>query len=203
MNKSLYYLYLGFSKLKDSRNSNLNIMDAQKEIISRLKFLGKVKRGEKINIRGMYVQADGFMTSLSRSFLHPDNRENTKVFVLNTVRQSLELLGTTIGSEKPSDKIMGARIIKDLMFARDNGLKNLKYTYSEDSMFCCEMDTILEGVDGTLSEVLDKYPDILNYEEEKASPSLSKLSAPPTPPQLSLDAKNEGTVDDSKMDNED
>lgn len=189
MNNSLYYIYLTYSKFKDSKGLNLNSMDAQKEIISYLKFLGKVKKGEKINIKGMFVQPDGMLTKLSRTFLHPDNRENTKVFLVSTIRQSLDLLDISLVSKKSSDKIMAARIIKDLMVVRDNGLKNLKSTYFEDNMFCCQIDTIIETIDAKLSEILDTYPDILNYEEEKASPALSHYSSSSSrePPPLSLD----------------
>jgi len=180
MTQSLYYLYLGYSKFKDNIANRLNIMDAQKEIISYLKFLGKVKKGEKINVKGMYVQPDGLITKISRTIIQPDNRENTKLFIINTIRQSIDLLITAVMSDKQSDKILAARIIRDLITVKDNGLKNLKFTYGEDNMFCCQIDTIMEGIDAKLSEVLEKHPELLNY-DEKSSPSLSKIS-PSLPP---------------------
>ena len=48
-------LKLIFKMLKDSSIYNVNRMDSNQEIISRLKFIGRLKKGEKVNTRHMYV----------------------------------------------------------------------------------------------------------------------------------------------------
>lgn len=135
---------------KDSTTYNVNIMDSNQEIISRLKFIGKLKKGEKINTRHMYVQPDGFGTSLSRTFMYQDNRGNALNFVQETVSRAFELLVTYERSESESDCVLFKHLIKDLQQATI-GLNNLKFTYVSDTKFCCDMDTLLQSINARLA----------------------------------------------------
>jgi len=74
-------IFLGMNMLKDLSAYKVNRMDSNQEIISRLKFIGRIKKGEKINTRHMYVQPDGLGTSFSRTFVYQDNRGNALNFV--------------------------------------------------------------------------------------------------------------------------
>ena len=49
----------------------------QQETISKLKFLGRVNKGEKINVKEMTLQTESYITSMSRSVWFVDNRNNT------------------------------------------------------------------------------------------------------------------------------
>ena len=53
-------------------------MDANnKETISRLKFIGKIQIGDKINIKDMYLQTDGLLTQVARTIF----QENISFFI--------------------------------------------------------------------------------------------------------------------------
>ena len=52
-------------------------MDANRETISRLKFIGKIQIGEKVNLKYMNIQTDGLITQLTR-ILNQENRNKTK-----------------------------------------------------------------------------------------------------------------------------
>ena len=141
------------SVLKDFPQQKIkSIMDNNQEIISRLKFIGKLKKGEKINTRYMYVQPDGFGTMLSRTFFYQDNRGNTLNFCQETINRSFELLITYERSENQSDKVLTTHLLNDLKQAT-TGLINMKTTYVTDTKFCCDMDTLLEYINAKL----DKY----------------------------------------------
>jgi hypothetical protein len=140
-----------FSVLKDSSPYNINRMDSNQEIISRLKFIGKLKKGEKINTRHMYVQPDGFGTALSRTFIHQDNRGNALNFCQETINRAFELLVTYKRSEKPSDQVLYGHLISDLELAK-TGLVNLKFTYITDTKFGCDMDTLLQNIVAKLND---------------------------------------------------
>ena len=129
-----------------------NRMDNNQEIVSKLKFIGKLKKGEKINTRYMYVQPDGFVTMLSRTFFYQDNRCNTLNFCQETINRSFELLITYERSESTSDKVLASNILNDLKQAT-TGLINIKTTYDTDTKFCCDIDTLLEHINAKL----DKY----------------------------------------------
>ena len=51
--------------------------DNQRETISKLKFLGKIKKGEKINVKEMSLQTESYLTAASRTIWFVDNRNNT------------------------------------------------------------------------------------------------------------------------------
>lgn len=138
-------VFLGMNMLKDLSAYKVNRMDSNQEIISRLKFIGRIKKGEKINTRHMYVQPDGLGTSFSRTFVYQDNRGNALNFVQETISRSFELLVTYERNDGKSNDTLYNNLTKDLMNAIV-GLTNLKFTYINDVKFCCDMDTLLENV---------------------------------------------------------
>ena len=64
-------------------------MDNYQEVISRLKFLCKINRGEKINTKQLFVQQDSFITTFTRTFWNQDNRINTIHFIQETINKLL------------------------------------------------------------------------------------------------------------------
>jgi len=144
-----------FTAFKGSRTT-IKRMEGSNEIISRLKFIGCLKTGEKINTRHMYVQPDGISTKISRTFFYQDNRNNALSFVKETINRSFELLLYLERSERESDKILCTNLVKDLHQAK-KGLVHLKDTYISDTMFKCDMDTLLENIDARLKDLDIKY----------------------------------------------
>lgn len=142
-------------------------MDNTQDITSKLKFIGRLKKGEKINTRHMYVQPTGFGTSISRTFFNQDNRGNALSFCQETISRSFELVVTYERSTRPTDAVLLNNILNDLR-ASMVGLNNLKCTYVNDTKFCCDMDTLLQIVTARLSK----------YEERKLiEPIETKLSS--------------------------
>lgn len=131
------------------------------EIISRLKFISKIKTGEKINVRCLTVQPDDISTSFSRTFYNKDNRQNTLAFIQNTVERSFELINYYHKSEKLSDQLLRNCIIDDLQSSK-TGIQNLRETYSHDVKFGCDLDTIVQHIDAILSEVSKEETEIRN-----------------------------------------
>ena len=126
-------------------------MDTKQEIVSRLKFIGKVKKGEKINTRHMYVQPAGLTTTISRTFINQDNRGNALSFCQDTVQRAFELLNSYRHSISSPDQVAFNHLLTDLRNAT-TGLHNLKVTYITDTKFCCDMDTLLESIEARLSD---------------------------------------------------
>jgi hypothetical protein len=54
--------------------------DDNKEVISRLKLIGKLSKGDKLNVKSMIIQPTGIVTSISRTLFYQDNR--TKIFLI-------------------------------------------------------------------------------------------------------------------------
>ncbi len=158
--------------LKDfTLNNKTTDMNNDDDILSKLKFIGKIQKGEKINIRNISIQPDGLYTSLIRSFITLDNRKNTLNFIRNTITRSFQLLHLYINSGTTASKNLCSNLISDIQKSK-SGINNLKITYSSDVMLCCQLDTIIQEIEAIQSEIEEKYPEIFNrIEEDKQSPS--------------------------------
>jgi hypothetical protein len=151
--------YSTYSTFKDANCYYNKEMVNHKEILSRLKFIGKIEKGNKINTKHIYVQNDSFFTAFSRTFLRQDNRWNTVTFIQETIFRGFEILDTYERSSKPDEKSLCTHIIKDLKKCKD-GINNIKSTYIADTKFCCDMDTILILVSSKLDSIMKKYPEL-------------------------------------------
>lgn len=134
------------------------------EIIPRIKFIGKIQKGEKMNVKHMQVQPDSILTKISRSFIHTDTRSNTYTFVNYSIKKGFEILYQHLGSEKPFDRILCINLMNDLRNCKE-GLQNIRETYIEDLMFCCKIDALIEETDARINDVQTKY-DFLNQRDE-------------------------------------
>jgi hypothetical protein len=134
--------------LKDGYAPEIN-MENHKEIMSRLKFIGKIRKGEKINVKFLIVQPNTFMTSISRAVICPDNKSNTKAFLQTTVAKSFEIIERSALSSKTYQTDMCKHLVNDLKAASE-GILNLKQTYMNDIKFCCDIDTLLQDITAKL-----------------------------------------------------
>jgi hypothetical protein len=136
-----------FNNIIKDYQSDANVSD----IISKLKFIGRIQKGEKVNVRYMYVQQDSWITRLSRTFFSTDNRMNTCHFVENTIKRSFDIINLNKESNKISDKCLVRNIIEDIKNALI-GINNIKDTYMLDIMFCCKLDTLIQETNSKLLE---------------------------------------------------
>ena len=137
--------------------------DNQQETIARLKFLGRVNKGEKINVKEMTLQTESYITSMSRSVWFVDNRNNTLSFIQNTIQAAFALLKLLLQASNVSSKELARVVVKDIDGARA-GIANLKTTYSEDTYFCCEVDTYSETLKAKLMAIKSHNPDLFVVE---------------------------------------
>ena len=124
-------------------------MEVEKETISKLKFIGRIRKNEKINTQHMYIQPCGIITSISRSIIYQDNRTNALNFVCKTIQESFYLLDKYYEN---GYIIPYNRLLDDLSNAK-NGLESLKETYITDRKFCCDMDTLIQSIETKLVDV--------------------------------------------------
>ena len=140
-------------------------METYKKIISDLKFISQLEKGDKINTKFMYRQPDGFTTRIIRTFFNHDTRQNTLKFIQETIYSTFDILLYYERSNKPSDRSTCINILSDLNKSKI-GLNNLKETYSEDLKFKCDIDTILETIESKLKDIEPKYKDNISFIDE-------------------------------------
>lgn len=143
-------------------------MDNDAEILSRLKFIGELQKGDKINTQYMFTQPSGIITSLSRSIFYKDNRGNTLNFCNDTISKSLRILENmenTVSHNKNFDVNI---VVSDLQKAI-KGMTNLKETYIEDTKLKCDLNIIITSIVKRIEKYIDtteenkETPDIFTY----------------------------------------
>ena len=140
------------------------------DLISKLKFIGKIKESEKINVKYMTLQKDTYTTAIIRTFLSQDCRQNTLNFISSTIEQSITLLINYFSSNINSKIKMAQNIYKDFTDSI-KGLRALKTTYGDDTMFCCKLQTLIEHVETKKIDFHRKYTI-----EKSESPSFEDCS---------------------------
>lgn len=130
--------------IKETEN-NIKMESSHDEIISRLKILGKIQKGDKINVKKLQIQNEGILTSFYRTFITQDTRANTLVFIKSVINRSFELVSMFNKSDRESDIKFCQNMIDDLK-ASQIGIKNLEHTYITDIKFVCDLQTINENI---------------------------------------------------------
>jgi hypothetical protein len=144
-------------------------MESRNEILSRLKLLGRIMKGDRLNTRHVFIQPSGYSTSISRTFVNQDNRGNAILFIQGTIDRVFEIMKVLEASDKDSDKITFSQILEDLERAK-TGISNLKSTYADDIKTGCDLDILLQTVDSRLREIT---PPVLLCRDTNSTESLS------------------------------
>jgi len=134
-------------------------MDRQREIITKLKFIGTFQPGEKIDVNNLRIEDKTLFTPLKRLFFG-EGRDKTFNFLSLTIERSIEIIQNYVLSDRISERIYCSNLINDL-FKAVVGLKNIQETYREDKMFVCNIDILVENVDAKLTEIKERYPEIM------------------------------------------
>jgi len=150
---------------KDDKFSS-TLTDPTSETLSRLKFLGYIQKGNKVDIKNMSLQEDGWTTRLYRTIIYPDNRHQTLKFIKEIIVKSFEILNFNIIN--PDSNFSCSFIIQDLIKAQD-GIINLKDTYDTDYKFTCDIIVLLQGISSELSKLQTKYPELFPKETSPQS----------------------------------
>ena len=123
------------------------------EMISRLKFIGRINKEEKIDSAHVCVQPNNMVTSVSRTFFGSESKETTYSFIRITIDRAFSILDNYNKKEKnPAsfpeyNNMMKQNLIQDLRNAV-GGLENIKSTYRDYIKFCCDLDTIIQEIRG-------------------------------------------------------
>lgn len=139
--------------------------ESQQDTICKLKFLGRIGKGEKINVKELTLQTEGWVTAVKRTVWTVDNRNNTMSFIQTIIQGSFNLIASLNKSDSLGNKQLAQSMVFDINKAR-NGIANLKTTYSDDTFFCCGIDTYMETIVARLSELKTKHVELFPPSEE-------------------------------------
>lgn len=128
------------------------------DVISKLKFIGLIQKGEKINVRGVCVQQDTFVTRFMRTFVTLDNRTNTFNFIEGIINRGFEIISLNLNKShvRNIDRRLVGNIITDIKKSII-GIKNMKDTYTYDIMFCCKLESLIECIEFKLDDIIETH----------------------------------------------
>jgi hypothetical protein len=141
------------------KNSLSNCDDkAVQDVISKNKFVAKIKVGEKIDVRSMtIISASSWGSSAYRTIIARDeSRESTLAFLQSLTNSSLELACSYFKKDEEYFDIIGKLIITSI---KDTipGLNNLSKTYELDRYYVSELDTLVQMIETKTSDVIKFY----------------------------------------------
>ncbi len=160
-------------------------MESDSEIISQLKFIGRIGKGEKVNVRQQTVQPQGIRTSFVRTVWDQDTRWNLLNFITKILKRSFGLIQVKLATNKVSGRAYCAQVIQDIYTAKEEGIPNVKITYADDVKYCCDIETLIQDMDSKLEGLKQAYPEIFNYIPIKIENYYNEISSSPTGPSSS------------------
>ena len=153
-------------------NSKKGNMETIHEVITRLKFIGTIEKGEKVSVRNMTIHQSNMFTSLLRMF-YKESRETTLDFLTSTINRAFEIIQLCLSSNKQSDKTMAKNICDDLIKSLI-GLINIQSTYEDDRLFLCHVATLIQSIDVKLNDLKDSFPELFGETFSEKQTDLKK-----------------------------
>ena len=150
---------LTFLPVQSSHKNNK--LEENNEIISNLKFIGKIKAGEQINIDSLSICSRNMFSGVYRS-IYGESRDKTFHFFSLTIKRAFEKIQAYINSDRISDKMLCKNLIQNLYYSIE-GLNNLKETYNDDRGFVCDLETLIENIQLRLEELKMTNPSYFEH----------------------------------------
>jgi hypothetical protein len=141
-----------------SKDKNINENQIVRDTIIKLKFIGTFQSNEKIDVRNLRVEQNTIFTPIKRMF-YGESRNTTFDFLNTIIEKSFNIINSFIRTDKLSEKIFCKNILNDLVNSI-SGLKNIQRTYTDDKLFFCNVQTLIESIQAKLIEIKEQYPEI-------------------------------------------
>jgi hypothetical protein len=121
-------------------------------IVTKLKFISRLKEGDKIDIRTMTVVKNDYISRLSRH-MSGCRRDDSLQFIRDTINSAIELAQYyfSVSVNNPFNQDVGKLIIENIKKSYD-GIKNQMKTYADDSNFVSDLETVIETTNIKLGE---------------------------------------------------
>lgn len=157
MLKSAIDIYT-LSKNRNKTSYYFEKYESFNDILSKLKFISNIQEGDKINVKTMSIEPPCIFTSISRTFINPDNRLNTLNFIDSTIKRSLDVVDRLLPNDSGDNST--SEIILNILNSLENcvtGINNLKCAYKNDIMFICKLDTYIDLLCCEIKKYREKY----------------------------------------------
>jgi len=136
------------------------------DVIGRLKFISKINKGEKINIRELFVRDNDSVlqrfirtirnaTTYLSSSENVESKESTLTFIQETVNTAITLIAV-YRRDTDDFKQNIADIIVDNLDKSKNGIRNSIGTYQYDRKFISEAEAVIQTLEARIISMKKK-----------------------------------------------
>lgn len=146
-----------------SNGMNLNSLESKRMVVTRLKFISSLQPNEKIDTNNLMIESNNIFTPLKR-LIYGESRKSTMQFFSTTIDRAMEVINAHLHSKATSDKIFCANVIQDLI-GSVNGLRSVQKTYGDDKLLTCELETIIEQIQGFIYGIQESSPDMFTIKD--------------------------------------
>jgi len=130
----------------DSKGFNISGKEhSLEEMLSKLKFISRIKEGDKINVGSMSIVKPDYYSRICRT-MSGETRDDGLEFIRIVIRKSIELAQYYMNCKEEDcefNRDVADLIIKNINDAK-KGIENYSKTYGPDVKFATELETILE-----------------------------------------------------------
>ena len=161
-------------------------METQNETISKLKLIGRISNGDKLNVKGLFIQRDNFFTKISRWLYYIDNRNNTVNFVRTVIYNTFTIINNLSKSNRRYENLILINVLEDMESAKA-GILNLMKTYEDDIKMNCDLLCLIESITVELTKYQNESVDLTH-------PDIIPNSVPTSTIGVNQHAINQNTV---------
>lgn len=123
------------------------------DILSKLKFISKIKEGEVVDVRSLTIMEVGMATSAYRTFITKDEgRDNTLKYFRQIISEAFDMITLYLNKKDKFCRQIGI-MIYDALVESKPGINSHIKTYSNDRMFVSKIETLIVTLDTELEEI--------------------------------------------------
>lgn len=122
------------------------------DIVSKLKFISKIKPEEKMDVATLALNENTIITSIHRTLLsRGESRATTLEFIRATIGEAFDISSRYMKRDEYFFRGIGKMVLESLKEI-NIGLENLKETYKTDRMFISRIETLQRTLDAKLND---------------------------------------------------
>jgi hypothetical protein len=130
------------------------------DVVSKLTFLSKVEKNERIDVRTFWVVQDNLLSKVYRTlFTRGESRYTTFDFILRLMDDAYNIIDTALknmDNENCQHHLKLVNIIIDAIQESKKGIENLKLTYMNDRMYISKLDSLMKTNETKMLDIRDK-----------------------------------------------
>lgn len=119
--------------------------ESVRDMISKLKFISKIREDEKIDVKRMFIVKPDPASIIHRTLISRETRDDTYDFLKTTIDQAISMISLYIGEKITFNSAIAKMLVENLKNTRE-GLENIGKTYEKvgDLNFVCKINSLIE-----------------------------------------------------------